>query len=40
MRRGPGDFYETNVVSEDNPPPLENKKFNSLGRQCNIIRKM
>ena len=32
FRRGPGSFYETNLIWKNNPLPLKNNKSNNLGR--------
>ena len=38
LGRGPGEYYETNLVWKENHPPLRNNVSSSLGRLNNLIR--
>ena len=38
LGRGPGGFYETNLIWKDNHPPLKNNKSNSLGRLSSLVK--
>ena len=40
LRRGPGGFYERNLIWKDNHPPLKSNKFSSLGRLCNLVKSL
>ena len=40
MGRGPGRFYETNLMRKDNQPPLKNSISNSFGRLSNLVKNL
>ena len=40
MGRGPGGFYERNLIWKDNHPPLKNNKYNSLGRLSSLVKNL
>ena len=40
LGQGPGIFYETNLISKDNHPPLKNNKSNSLGGLNSLVKNL